>query len=767
MPGNETTFNKAMNAGHSAAWDQMWDKAAASYQAALSEFPDHPKALNSLGLALYQLDKFDEALQVYIRAAKASPDDPTPFEKLGHIYERMGGLREAIQAAMQAAELYLKTRDPEKAIENWVRVLQLDPENVQARSRLAMVHEKMGQAKAASAEYIALASLIQRSGNPQQTNEILDRASALTPDSPEVKQAKAMIKAGQLLPKPVRPKGGTGPIRMAQVKQMEQSPAQVSSLDPISEAKQKALGILAEVLFEMTDESTEAQTRRGLQAIMKGTGQLSMPSDQTKILLHLSQAIDAQTKGSEDAAADELERAHESGFKHSALSFNLGYLRSKGERLESALRNLQQCVKHKDYGLGARLLSGQILRKLNRSKEAGIEYLEALKIADALVVPADQADSIRQLYEPLIESQAGQTDEKAILKLCDNIEELLAKPNWRGNLAKSRSQMPTSASGQALPLAEILIQAQSSQVIESMNTINQYARDGHLRSAMDEAFYAIHHAPTYLPLHALMGDLLISEGRNQEAITKFTVVAQAYSVRGEAAQATNMLKRVIQLSPMDLASRTRLIDQLTARGQLDEAIGEYLELADIYYRLAELDMARKTYTTALRLSQQPNANHSWNIQILNRMADIDMQRLDWRQAVRVYEQIRTLVPDDENVRKNLIELNLRLGQTQQAIVELENFTAYLDGSGNGIYAIKFVEELTADQGHQPHLRRILADLYRRAKRIPEAIAQLDAAGDAFLTTGDRQAAAEAINQIILMNPPNVEDYKQALAQLRG
>jgi Flp pilus assembly protein TadD len=35
-----------------------------------------------LGLALFQQQKFDEALKVYIRAAQVTPEDPTPFEKI-------------------------------------------------------------------------------------------------------------------------------------------------------------------------------------------------------------------------------------------------------------------------------------------------------------------------------------------------------------------------------------------------------------------------------------------------------------------------------------------------------------------------------------------------------------------------------------------------------------------------------------------------------------------------------------------------------------
>ena len=39
-----------------------------------------------------------------------------------------------------------------------------------------------------------------------------------------------------------------------------------------------------------------------------------------------------------------------------------------------------------------------------------------------------------------------------------------------------------------MPLAEILTQAQSGQVIEAVGRVRQLVRSGHLRSAMDVAF---------------------------------------------------------------------------------------------------------------------------------------------------------------------------------------------------------------------------------------------------------------------------------------
>jgi tetratricopeptide (TPR) repeat protein len=770
MPGREDIFQKAMNDGHSAAWDQEWEKAVAAYRRALQEFPDHPKALNSLALALYQLGSFEDALQTYAIVAKISPDDPVPTEKVSQISERIGDLKTAVDAALRAGDLFLKQRDTDKALENWVRITNVNPENAIAHSRLAQVHEKLGHTQQAVTEYLAIASILQRAGNAEKTKEMVQKAYSLLPNSPEVKQALSLLNTGQLLPKPMRGKGGTGPIRMAMVKQLEKpkDARTASGIDPIAEARQKALTQLAELLFEFSDDSQTAQERRGISAIMKGTGSISLQqSEQTKAVLHLGQAIDSQTKGNDAQAAEELEGALEAGFKHASLYYMLGLLRFKGNRLESAQRFLQNSVNHHDYALGTRLLLGQLFMQKSLLNEAALEYLEALKIADALTVVEEKADEVSQQYEPLIESHRDQKDESILRKVCENINGLLIRPDWREQLQKTRDQMPRQDGDMIPPLADVILQAQSSSVLESMNRINQLARMGSLRSAMDEAYSAIQHAPTYLPLHTLMGDLLVQENHTADAIAKYGIVAHVYSVRGEANQATKLFRRIIQLSPMDLGARSRLIDQLVARGQVDDAIREYLELAAIYNRLADLDMARKTYTTALRIVQQGNANHEWNVHILQRMADIDMQRLDWRQALRVYEQLRTIAPGDESARKQLVELNLRMAQTDKAMNELENYVTYLESHDKNDIAIKFIEETINENPDEPLLKRALAARLHHAGRTDEAIAILDVLGERLIQEGEKQKAMEVINQIVLMNPPNVGDYRKLLLQMQN
>ena len=230
MPVNQDAYTTAMNEGHSAAWDQEWDKAAAAYRRALEASPGQPRALNSLGLALFQLGEFQEALQNYEQVAKLTPDDPVPLEKVAQLAERVGDINLAVDSAMKAAEAFLRQRDIDKAMENWSRITSLKPEQPLAHSRLAMAHERMGHIQQAVNEYLAVASLLQRSGSHDRAEEVVNRAVQLMPTSPEVRQAQSLLKTGQLLPQPMRSRGGTAPLRMAKVKQLTAPAPSAASL---------------------------------------------------------------------------------------------------------------------------------------------------------------------------------------------------------------------------------------------------------------------------------------------------------------------------------------------------------------------------------------------------------------------------------------------------------------------------------------------------------------------------------------------------------
>src|SRR5262245_53447865 len=196
MSGQRDFFDQAMSLGHSATWVWQLDQAIARSEAALTEFPDDPNALSSLGFAYLQSDKIEDALKMYQRAAMLAQGDPVAPEKCGEIYEQLGRLNEAAQTYLAVAEIHLNRRDIEKAIANWSRVVRITPDNLAAHSRLALAFERSGKARQAVQEYLEVARLFQRANDNEKAMQAVTRAQQLDPQSQEARGALDKLRRG-------------------------------------------------------------------------------------------------------------------------------------------------------------------------------------------------------------------------------------------------------------------------------------------------------------------------------------------------------------------------------------------------------------------------------------------------------------------------------------------------------------------------------------------------------------------------------------------
>jgi len=210
-----------------------------------------------------------------------------------------------------------------------------------------------------------------------------------------------------------------------------------------------------------------------------------------------------------------------------------------------------------------------------------------------------------------------------------------------------------------------------------------------------------------------------------------------------------------------------LIELLSNSNQIDEAIREYLEIGEIYYRLSELDKSRQSYLLALRLAQQSRTNRKWAVQILTKIADIDMQRLDWRQALRIFEQLRALQPEDKSARQQLIDINMRLGQLRAALKEIDDFVRILEEKQKTKDVVLFLNELIKEYPEEIEVRKRLMDAFIRYGHTSKAIKQMDEMADLLLEKDDRRGAIEMVEAIIAMNPPNSNQYRQLLQQIKS
>lgn len=774
MAGNREVYEQALRQGNSAAWDQKWPQAIAAYQRALVEFPGSPAAMDHLGLSFMQSGDLEKAQAVYQEAIRINPQNPIPHEKSAEILEQQGRISESVQLRVNAAELYLARREADKAIENWLTAARLAPDNLVARSRLALAYERTGQIKAAVVEYLALAGIMQRARQTEKAVQAVEQGIRILPDSPELGRARSALKSGKMLtvPPPYKP-GGTGLLYPGGEKKSSIT-APISNAIPSTEsrtaspqdaAQRKALAILADRLFEAERDTFEPH-RASIEQMTRGDEKVvSARTDQNRFL---ALAIDAYSRKETLEALKYFDQALHVGLNHPAASYLLGVMLMEGDNTEQAIPALQKAMEHQDLAMGANYTLGRAYRELGKPYRSAVHFLSALSLADISTVANDQREALQRQYEAFLEvPENGQEDEQWD-QTGQRIETLLTSPDWESRLRLARAQLDAQSENPGTaPLAEMLSLGKPQALIEAMGYLDLAVRRGLWRTAMEQALLALDHGPTYLPLHQRIADIQLREDRQTEALAKFTLIARTYRIRGETAQAVRVYERILQLNPMDVISRTELINLLVQQGDLRGALSFYLDLADVFTQLADLEGARQTYESALMLAVRNNADKSWHIQLLYRLGDLYMQRLDYRAALQTFSRLQQLDTTDEKATTQLVDMMLRLGKLNDAQTMMDNTIAEWTQLGRQDQVLNWLEELVRLRPEEALTRRKLAEVYQQRGRIAEAIGQLDALGDAQIEAGNVTEAIYTVRAILALRPPNAVAYQQLLQKLES
>ena len=741
MAGNRDIYEQAMTTGHSAAWDQDWNTAISAYARAIQEIPEDPLAHNSLGLALLQARRYNDSLKVYTRAHQLAPDDPVPLEKSADVLERLGRLKEAAQQYINVADIYLANRDLDKAIGNWERATRLTPGLMQIHFRLAQSYERTGQKKSAVREYLTLAFNFRANNDTPKALQAVERALRLEPTNPQALNTKQALLSGAtvFVPQDFEQRAPENERRDGfETQDGRESVGDSNPHGPIGESTEKALADLAE--FVLSDDLTAA----------------------TNFAI---QAIEMQKIGENQQATASFQRAESAGIRHPSLYMCLGVVLLLQDRWQDALSYLDRVKSDPNYASGAAHGLGQAFIGLKKNKEAATNLIDALRLVDtSLAMGAEEASQLAAVYTSLKNGLAAM-EENDLVKMNERFTKWLTGPDWKRRVAETRRQLTEALSSEgAAALAELVTEG-GDQITDMVTRIDRYMRQKLYVLAMDESFHAIELTPTYLPVHLRVAQILMEEGQIQAAITKYNMIANSFLARNETGRAAEILNEVIAIAPTDTGLRTSLIDLLEKEQRWPEVLEQYINLADAYNQLADMEQSRATYQEAMRLAQRINAEPAKRGEIMHRMADIDLSRLDMRQALRTYEQIRTIDPTDERARRALVDLNYRLNNPVDAVKELDGLLRVFAQQKRGDQIVGILEELVTRMPNDMALRSRLAAVYRQIKRIPEAIAQLDALGELQLEAGLYQDACATIKQIVTLNPGDIEQYRNLLSQL--
>jgi tetratricopeptide (TPR) repeat protein len=138
-----------------------------------------------------------KAIAMFKKISKLKPSLENVL-KLAELYTQQGLFNDARAQYLQVAEQFLKANEYENAVRIFQKILEMDPENVSMRVRLAEVYVRMGKKDEAWQIFSAAAESMRSRGSLTGADEVLQRMLTLDPTNSYalLMQAKNLIDSG-------------------------------------------------------------------------------------------------------------------------------------------------------------------------------------------------------------------------------------------------------------------------------------------------------------------------------------------------------------------------------------------------------------------------------------------------------------------------------------------------------------------------------------------------------------------------------------------
>jgi tetratricopeptide (TPR) repeat protein len=769
VAGSQARYEIAIRRGHSYSWDQLWPDAIREFEHASQEAPSEPSPYAGLGMAYFELGELERSLENYKLAARFSKGDMIYLKHVADVQERLGQVRDAAQTYMAIGEIQLRRKRLDEAVGNWLRAARLDPNLIGARRRLASLYQRQGLTRNAVREYLALARIYNSQQKKDNALQMCQAALDLDPQNPDILTAMELIEQGAAdiatgdelfvsletlaaLDSEEIPPFATA-YEAEQVGSQAKEESEVSG-GPMEHARQLALKQLAQGVFDFEGEEDALMATTGF-----GTNKVERDA-------YISEGLDYQTRDRFEEAIVSFEQAITAGENSAAVHFNLGVLYQEQDRLDEAIAQFNQANEDQAYRVATNYALGETYRELEVVSKAVEHYLVALTIIDLNTVRPEQSDRLIELYDHLANDLLSGDDAAKASEFMVALVDFFEHKDWEFKIRAARERLDAlSADGQTMILGDILM-AGSTRVLESLYLSELYAKRGNYHSAVEEAYRAIQLSPYYLPGHIQLAELLARWERADIAVAKFIAIGDTYRVRGDENGSISAYERALELSPLDLKTRARLIELLIQSDRMERALEHYLALGEAQYNLAQVDEARKTYMEALKIVPSGETGSEWRLRLLRVIADIDMQRLDWKRAIAAYSELSKNDPGDVMIARSMIDLYQKVGRPDAGMRHLDRHLVFLVRNGRGDDITNILAEMIDQRPTDAGLVDRMVRLQIHQGEKVQAIRLLDQLGESQLEAGDTEGAIATIEKLLTLQPDEELKYLQLLYSLR-
>ncbi len=763
MAGKRTVYEESMRTAAEFSSRADWPNAIKAYRAALQEYPNDVSALVGLAAVYFELEQYQSTIRALQRALKLQPANQQALNKMGEVFEHLGQDNQAAKTYVYAGNVQAKAGRLDLAVKNWENAIRISPLQLQARNNLAHAYARLGNTNRAIYELVSLAAIFQEQKNLPKAEQYLRGALKLAPEDNLVRAALSALEQGASIRAVQKEISQAAPAddESSEPEISEEEAAFFSFADteaeedavvdtnPREQVEQLALEELANIIFEDTVNGVELNV------------------DKSQIDALIGQAINWQTREDTSRAIQTYKSLLEAGLKRPSVYFLLASQYMNDGQLEQAIEAYNHAKSEQAYRRGINFALGECYRKQGNANNALRHFVEVLKLIDLNQTRRENTRKLNHIYQQLVDGYVAEGDSDKTIALVDSLDHFLSSKNYEQKILEARQQLGNGDGASVSAWVEFLETPNTEAVLAAMASTAEYMKQNMLMTAVETCYRAIQQAPFYLPLHMRLAEIYLKQDAVDDSINKYLAVANVYRIRENLERVVAIYQKILRIAPMNITVRSNLVDLYVDQDNIDAALEQYQVLADAYYQLAQVEKSLRTYQKALRLVPRSSSPQMWEAKFLRYVGDIHIQRVDWHNAMRVYERLANLVPDDEETLLVLIDLYFKLEHHDKALHLLDRITALYIKQDKQDKLLEFLQDMARLRPRELVLQEKLAGLYVQLGMKARAITQYDSLGELQLESGLRDDAVRTIKRILELGPNDPSGYKRLLAKIKG
>ncbi len=552
----------------------------------------------------------DAALDACMEVIRLDIDYLPIHLRMGEIYERERRPEEALAKYQLLIDTFRVRGEPEKAIDVYFRFIELSPDTINARARLAELLRSAGRVDEAVAQSILLANTYVRLGQTNKALEEYRRLIQLAPRDPQVH-----TQYGLTLLKLERYEAALTEFRKALELGRPNDPVAVARLNLTlalmgdqPDAVWDSLATLLDLLKQQPQEHSPVQAEyRSVMLLVDAP------------ILHYLLAIIQQHASQHTAALLELEQAA------AMLSDSVDPL------LSPVLVN--QAAADSCIALGQ---AEEALEHLRRAQAAAGPGTSSVTSKHPFAAPLSRGDLVRRMAEAYAASDDLEGAERALLEAKQllpydrAIYTKLADIYFRqGNLAEALAQLDELAThyeqrqqlDRAIEMLEYALKLAPNHIAVSSRLARMQLRRGYLDKGLEGLVRT--------------AELQRKAGQLKDAVASLQEAAHVYWMLNDHDKARQMYDRIVQIAPNDVDARQWLALMYTLASRRDEAIREKKQIARIFAQQRDYENAIAELHQIIGLDQK-------DLDAYYMLGDMLMRRQEYAQAIQLYNRMLKL-----------------------------------------------------------------------------------------------------------------------------